>query len=98
MTHKEFNAEFEALKARYLQRLDERISRMEAALYIHDHTALHTEAHQLAGNGSIFGFSDISQQAKIMEDLLRSTADPDLIRNAMERLIQACREAQTRDR
>ena len=89
------------VKERYVERLRERIallSRLQAQLThgplnAADAEALREQAHQLAGNGLIFGFEDISNAGRALDGLLIANAEQAAIGKALAALIHACSEA-----
>ena len=89
------------VKERYVARLHERIAllaRLQAQLHsgplgAEDATALHEQAHQLAGNGAIFGFVDISNAGRALEQLLLAQGAHASVQRALAALLQACHAA-----
>ncbi len=96
-----FQQAMSPVKQRYVERLRERIallSRLQAQMHHgplegEDAEALRAQAHQLAGNGLIFGFADISNAGRALDMMLMDGAPHASIRRALAALLAACNAA-----
>jgi HPt (histidine-containing phosphotransfer) domain-containing protein len=76
----DFAARMAALRARFAERCGARRGDLEAALHSGDAERVERIAHELAGNGGLFGYPELSRLAQELEEVART---PDV---AAERL------------
>jgi len=93
------------LRVRYVAALTDHIARLEdwrtrlarGELLVVERAELKGVAHRLAGTGKTYGFADLSEAARLIDDRLSADIDmPDEELSALTgQLITACRTAQT---
>lgn len=74
------------LRARFVERVGKDRAAMSAALDAKDHIAMRRIAHSLTGNAGIFGFPEITDAARAIEDALDSKASGDTLRRLCREL------------
>ena len=96
-------AQMRLLRGRYIEHLREQVAQLDALLAACDANTLDDEArgqlkhigHKLAGTGKTYGFPDVSEVARRLDD--RMIARPDTVAGILAQmtrpLIEACREA-----
>lgn len=67
----EFELAIDALKAKFLIRLEAERDDLVAAKRGPDRAALHDMAHRMAGSAGVFGFPRLSQQAAALQKAVR---------------------------
>ncbi len=88
-----------ALKARFLERLAERLGRIRALcenLTDDAREELRQLAHALAGSSGTFGFPDVGERARSLESLLMEVSDPRRLADAVQDLLREGEEARRR--
>lgn len=73
----------EAMQTRYVERRKKDLEDCQASFKLHNYSVLEKVGHQLKGNGTTFGFADISTIGKRME-LAAANADAPEVEKALE--------------
>ncbi len=87
------DGEMAALVARFLGRLEQRVSELQDALALGDFQALRALSHKLKGASGSYGFPGITTAAAGLEKAIDARADVDELRRRLEMLAGACRAA-----
>ena len=78
--------------ARFVTRLQDRVDRIEQAVGDVDRRRLLESAHALYGSAGLFGFTQLADAARRVEEQVRSDADSSLLWASAARLITLCRQ------
>lgn len=84
---------FQALVAMFVAELGERASAIEVASASGEWETTKRLAHQLKGAAGGYGFADLGARAAVVERRCADVADLQTRLTAVEKLINACREA-----
>jgi twitching motility two-component system response regulator PilH len=97
--------QMQALRKRYVEKLEESLSVIEAGIDACDtadmtpeqRETIRTCAHRLAGTGTTYGFAAISTTARALDDVLKATPmiPVNRLKPLLERLYDACSEARS---
>lgn len=100
---KAMEVKIRALRQRYLKTLQGHADKLKELLILcqkdtfspENLTELLSQAHHLAGNGAIFGFTDVSEVGMSLQDYLRNNPDatPASFSEQLSNLIDACNAA-----
>jgi HPt (histidine-containing phosphotransfer) domain-containing protein len=82
-----------AMFAKFVQGLPARMDEIERALHNEDRELLARAAHRLAGAAGLFGFRQIAQTARTLEEHLQLPAGLDVLSAAVLELAGRCRQA-----
>jgi len=82
-----------AMLAKFVQGLPARMDEIERALHNEDRELLARAAHRLAGAAGLFGFQQIAQSARTLEEHLQLPAGLDVLSAAVLELAGRCRQA-----
>ncbi len=85
--------EMAALVTRFLGRLRGRIEEMEQALRAGNLQTLRDLSHKLKGASGSYGFRDITEAARRLEEAIDARAETDELRHRLESVADACRKA-----
>lgn len=77
-----------ALRARFVERALQDASTLEAALKKDDHQAMEQVAHSLAGAAGVFGFADLGEAARLIDDRYAAGGRPS-VQNVRDLVAQA---------
>jgi HPt (histidine-containing phosphotransfer) domain-containing protein len=87
----DFEARMEALRSRFRSRASDEAARLEAALASGDRSDLLRASHALVGNAGMFGFTELSQQAALIERAIDLDASEDHIVGLARTVVEALR-------
>ena len=93
--HSEFadDPEMAELLELFIENLPGRITNLEKAHAARDLPTLHGLAHQLKGVGGGYGFQVITDQAAVLEQLLKEGKEGPEVDEAYHALVHLCRRA-----
>jgi HPt (histidine-containing phosphotransfer) domain-containing protein len=76
----------------FVDEMPDRIDNLLKRLELEDWTGLERAAHQLRGAAGSYGFDALTPQAGILERAVRERRQEESIRQAVESLIELCRQ------
>ncbi len=83
-----FEARIRGLRADYFATLPARLSTMRAALERDDRMTLQCEAHRLAGTGQSYGFPQLTEWGRTVEQALKAGAERAALAAELDRLSE----------
>jgi HPt (histidine-containing phosphotransfer) domain-containing protein len=83
----DFERRMEALKARFIERAAADRAALDQAWAARDDDAIRRISHSLAGNAGMFGFSDLGEAARELEEALDRTVPEDQLQAKLDAVL-----------